>query len=452
MAAGPSPDRPLRIELPPTIRALLAARIDGLPAADREVARRAAVIGRSFEAAALTELSPAEARGTLAGCLLDLVRRELLRPDRATLTIGDAYRFRHVLLRDAAYEALAKADRASLHAAFADWLTSVAGDRTEEYEEILGFHLERAHRYRSELGDRSPATGALADAAAGHLLRAGRRAAWSGDTAAAVGLLERAWDLALDPATRFEAGHELAMLCAWAEDYQRGRELADGLDALAASSGAASQRALAGSLRMHLDMFGPGDQDAPDHAVVLRTAREHLAVLRDLGDDRALAYAHLMEGMALHQSMRMVDAMRANHRAERAAAAAGDRMLTSHADTATQDLARGQTGHGQDGLARIEAGAPERSSTSRWGRGFALVAGGVLETVVGRFEGGRPSMAPRAARRGRAVTRFSLPNITTRSRAYVVSAARTPLLPIAGTPRPWNEIARVGDTFQPACA
>ena len=432
------------MELPPTIRALLAARIDGLPAADRQVARRAAVIGRSFEAAALVALSPAEARGTLAGCLLDLVRRELLRPDRAALTIGDAYRFRHVLLRDAAYEALAKADRAALHAAFADWLMEVAGDRGDEYEEILGFHLERAHRYRSELGDRSPATGALADAAAGHLLRAGRRAAWSGDTAAAVGLLERAWDLARDPATRFEAGHELAMLCAWAEDYQRGRELADGLDALAASTGAATQRALAGSLRMHLDMFGPGDEDAPDHAVVLRTAQEHLAVLRDLGDDRALAYAHLMEGMALHQSMRMVDAMRANHRAERAAAAAGDRMLERRMRILRhQDLAWGP-GTAQDGLARIEADLPglEHQPIAH---GLALVACGVLTTYLGRFDDGR-----RMWRQGAEAVRgtgeeYWLPNLAA-DHARIEFAAGDHAVAEDDVREAAQQMARVGDT------
>ncbi len=376
------------VELPPTIRSLLAARIDGLPQPDREVARRAAVIGRSFEAAALAELSPIESRGELGQRLLDLVRRELLRPDRAALTIGDAYRFRHVLLRDAAYEALAKVDRAALHAAFADWLTSVAGDRADEYEEILGFHLERAHRYRSELGDRSPATAALADAAAGHLLRAGRRAAWSGDTAAAIGMLERAWDLARDPANRFEAGHELAMLCAWAEDYQRGRELADGLDDLAASSGGAAQQALAGLLRMHLDMFGPGEEDAPDYEVVIRSAQQHLAILRDLGDDRALAYAHLMEANALHQSMRVADAIDANLRAERAAAAAGDRMLERRMRIlGLQGLTWGP-GTVDEGLARLETDLPEFEHQPI-ARGLALVARGVLTAYLGQFDVGR---------------------------------------------------------------
>jgi len=131
------------ISVPPTISALLAARLDQLAPTQRSLAERASVAGQSFEQAALAELLPVAQRADMARDLLALVRKELIRPDRAELSAGDAFRFRHLLIRDAAYGALAKAERATLHERFADWLERVAGERIAEYEEIVGHHLHR---------------------------------------------------------------------------------------------------------------------------------------------------------------------------------------------------------------------------------------------------------------------------------------------------------------------
>ena len=138
--------------VPPTVQALLAVRLDGLPAPERTLAERASVVGRSFESAMLGDLDLGLSTD-LGRRLLALVRKEVLRPDRAVLTSGDAFRFRHILIRDAAYEALPKSERAVLHERFADWLERVVGERLTEYEEIVGYHLEAAHRYRIELGE-----------------------------------------------------------------------------------------------------------------------------------------------------------------------------------------------------------------------------------------------------------------------------------------------------------
>ena len=83
--------------------------------------------------------------------LAALVRKELIRPDRPQLPGEDAFRFRHLLIRDAAYDALPKATRAELHERFADWLEEHGADLVE-LDEILGYHLEQAYRYRRELG------------------------------------------------------------------------------------------------------------------------------------------------------------------------------------------------------------------------------------------------------------------------------------------------------------
>ncbi|MDQ3881325.1 MAG: AAA family ATPase, partial [Chloroflexota bacterium] len=179
-----------RVEVPLSVRALLAARMEALPAPERHVAQRASVAGRVFEAAAVRELA---SEGDAVGpSLLALVRKELVRPERSELTVGDAFQFRHLLIRDAAYDALPKAERAELHERFATWLERTAGDRLAEYDEILGYHLEQAHRYRLDLGDGGDAVQRLAHTAGEKLFRAGARAARRGDLSAAIDLLRRA--------------------------------------------------------------------------------------------------------------------------------------------------------------------------------------------------------------------------------------------------------------------
>ena len=98
-----------------------------------------------------------------------------MRPDRTQLPGDDAFRFRHLLIRDAAYDGLPKSARAELHERFAAWLEA-HGAELIELDEILGFHLEQAHRYRSELGLGGEETGSLARRAAKRLTAAGERA------------------------------------------------------------------------------------------------------------------------------------------------------------------------------------------------------------------------------------------------------------------------------------
>jgi tetratricopeptide (TPR) repeat protein len=139
-------------------------------------------------------LNPAESHVTVS--LTALVRKELVRPDKAQLPGEDAFRFRHLLIRDAAYDALPKTRRAELHERFAGWLEK-HNTGVVELDEILGYHLEQGYLYRAELGPIDDSTEALAREAADRLGRAGRRAFTRGDAAAAVNLISRA--LALLP-------------------------------------------------------------------------------------------------------------------------------------------------------------------------------------------------------------------------------------------------------------
>ena len=179
------------VRVPPTITALLAARLERLAPAERAAAERASVVGRIFEQAAVAELTDEALRPDVGRSLLALVRKELVRPERSELTAGDAFKFRHILIRDAAYEALPKAERADLHERFADWLERTAGDRLAELEEIVGYHLERAHHYRIELGESGERVERLAERAIVYLWPAGRIALERGDTRLGLALLQR---------------------------------------------------------------------------------------------------------------------------------------------------------------------------------------------------------------------------------------------------------------------
>ncbi len=107
----------------------------------------------------------------------------------------EAYRFRHLLIRDAAYQALAKQTRSELHERFAAWLERVAVDRRLEYDEIVAYHLEQAYRYRAELGPPDAHALELALRAGTLLADAGERADARADIAATVDLLRRAIEL-----------------------------------------------------------------------------------------------------------------------------------------------------------------------------------------------------------------------------------------------------------------
>jgi class 3 adenylate cyclase/tetratricopeptide (TPR) repeat protein len=182
------------VSMPATINALLAARLDQLDPAERAVLERGAVEGRVFHRGAVQALATEEAK--VGARLTSLVRKELIRPDQPQLAGEDAYRFRHQLIRDAAYDGLPKASRAEFHERFASWLEQRSAGMAEA-DEILGYHLEQASRYRRELHPLDEPGGRLAMRAGDLLAAAGARALGRNDVGAALKLLERA--LALRP-------------------------------------------------------------------------------------------------------------------------------------------------------------------------------------------------------------------------------------------------------------
>jgi class 3 adenylate cyclase/tetratricopeptide (TPR) repeat protein len=205
-----------KLTIPPTVQALLAARIDALGPDERAVLLRASVAGKTFHRGALADLLPAGARTSLGARLIALVREDLIRADTSQFPGDDGFCFAHTLVYEAAYQAAPKELRAETHERYALWLERQVGDDAIRFEEILGHHLASAHDYQIELGRRDDV---LAARAATRLARAGHRALERGDVPAAIGLLERADALSADPGAvpaeallalgvaRVEAGH-----------------------------------------------------------------------------------------------------------------------------------------------------------------------------------------------------------------------------------------------------
>ncbi len=186
--------------IPDTIQALIAARIDALPAEQKQVLQRASVIGRIFWQGALEHLAPELDVPALIEALVD--RELVVVEERSTIAGEPAFRFKHILIDEVAYSGLSKATRSELHAAFARWLQDHAGD---ELLEIKAFHLEQSVSLHEELEGRAPEE--LRVAAAAALEGAGRRAFNREAFQTARKQLQRAQELEPTLRRRYIAAH-----------------------------------------------------------------------------------------------------------------------------------------------------------------------------------------------------------------------------------------------------
>jgi tetratricopeptide (TPR) repeat protein len=183
------------VDVPPTISALLAARLDRLPPAERHVVECASIEGRVFHGSAVDALVGPDTGPDLPALLDRLIRRELIEAVEPTFLGEEAFRFQHLLIRDAAYSSIPKRIRAGYHERFAGWLESTAGDQLEQYEEIFAYHLAEAVRYRRELSVTDAHAQTLADRAAGRYRHAADRAAVRSDYLAGANMLSRVIEL-----------------------------------------------------------------------------------------------------------------------------------------------------------------------------------------------------------------------------------------------------------------
>jgi class 3 adenylate cyclase/predicted ATPase len=308
------------VEVPPSLQALLAARLDQLDPAERRVLERGAVEGEVFHRGAVQALAPEELQVTPR--LAALTRKQLIRRDRAVFPDDDGFRFRHLLIRDAAYDGLPKAVRAGLHERFADWLEQ-HGSSLVELDEILGYHLEHAHRYHVELGKRDEPTRVLALRSAARLGSAGRRALERSDTAGAINLLERAVKLLpLDDPERLALLPSLGFALTQAGELGPAEEVLSSAIELAGESGDRRAELEAVVERVALRLISqPESLEA-----LLREIDKAIPVLDSLGDDRALGRAWYLIGLARYiWGCRFAEGEQALERALNHARRAGDR-------------------------------------------------------------------------------------------------------------------------------
>ncbi|MDP8956584.1 MAG: AAA family ATPase [Actinomycetota bacterium] len=282
--------------VPPNISALLAARLDRLVAEERASLERGSVIGQVFYKGAVEELSPEELKDQVGANLASLTLKQLLRPDDPAFGDEEAFRFQHMLIRDVAYRGLLKRTRADLHAGFAVWLERVAAARVTEYEEMLGYHLERAYRYLSELGPGDDRTRDTGEAAARWLGSAGRRAFARGDMPAAANLLERATSvLPTEDSWRLDLLADLSEALVMVGELSRAEALLEeGIRVAERSADRRLQAALdLALLGVHLWSDPEGWSDK-----AVREAERMLAVFEEVGDQLGLANTwHLLGGV-----------------------------------------------------------------------------------------------------------------------------------------------------------
>ncbi|HEV2756184.1 MAG TPA: AAA family ATPase [Actinomycetota bacterium] len=274
------------VTVPPTIQALVSARLDRLSRAEREVVGIAAVMGKVFAPRAVRELAAAPRGTDVEDALGRLTRMQLVTPGDAEFAGERMYTFRHLLIRDTAYEHLPRATRAAIHERYADWLVHVLGDRLAEYDEVVGYHLEQAYLYRRGLG--AGGTG-LAGRAAQRLADGGRRAAARHDVDAAVKLLSRAADLLTDPdEARLAVLPDLGRALHEAGDYSRALAVFDEAIDLAASAGDERTATRCTIFRERSRIHRDPQVNTED----LRSVAERAVdVLSGHGDDQGLAYA-----------------------------------------------------------------------------------------------------------------------------------------------------------------
>ena len=268
------------IAVPPTIHALLQARIDALDGDVRVVMERGAVEGEVFHRGAVSELTPGPIRAEVESHLATLVRKELIRSTAPTFPQDEGFRFRHLLIRDAAYESLPKSTRADLHERFAGWLSR---HDLVERDEIVGYHLEQAHRYRAELDPGDPGLPDLAARASKHLGEAGRAALDRGDYDAGRSLLRRAIaPLPREAPLRHALAPEL-FFAVW-ESGELEEAAAVLADAKASSDPVVS--AMATIVANIVDFLTVGSLTAGERATSREAARK---VLENAGHDEGLA-------------------------------------------------------------------------------------------------------------------------------------------------------------------
>jgi len=382
-------DRSVEIAVPPTIQALIAARLDRLRRDERAVIDPAAVIGLEFDEAAVEALVPDLLRPATADHLSSLERRHLVRRASSRSPGDGAYRFEHGLIRDAAYHGLLKRTRATLHERFVEWADRVNAERGRalEFEAILGYHLEQAHRYLAELGPLDAHGEELGRRALERLRGAGRRAFARGDMPAAADLLRRASSIAgIGDAERSAILPDLGEALMELGDFAAATAVLDECIVVADAAGEEALRQRAMIVRSLVRFYAGDDENWTARAAALVDAA--IPILARAGDDAGLANAWRLLFGTYEAACRYGEAARAAERILEHAHTAGDGRLETRGIAGYAIAALYGPTPVTDALARCEA-LVARLSGDRRTEGLLFCYMAQLCAMAGDFDRAR---------------------------------------------------------------
>jgi class 3 adenylate cyclase/tetratricopeptide (TPR) repeat protein len=372
--------------VPPTISALLTARLDRLDDAERAVIEGASVIGQAFSRDALHELCWEQSPQTVDRALATLTAKRLIRRDPSAFAGERAFAFSHGLIRDAAYQGTLKRIRAERHERFVLWLERAAGERIKEYEEIAGYHLEQAYRLLAELAPVDERSRKLAERAGRHLGKAGQSAYERADLPAAVNMLRRA--IPLLPTGDSERSE---MMCTLADALKERGEFVEAESVLAE----ARERALAHGdrrLEAYVALIDLRVQSfAAPRGWAHRARREVdplVGVFEECGDERGLAWALTLLSDIHWHACRAGDAEAAADSALRHAQVAGVVDCEAYVFARLPFVAAYGPTPVTEALRRCES-IRERCGDHRVARSWVRAARAYLLAMTGRFDEAR---------------------------------------------------------------
>jgi class 3 adenylate cyclase/tetratricopeptide (TPR) repeat protein len=378
------------VAIPPTIAALLESRLDRLGRDERAVLEPASVIGLVFAESAVRTLAAEHARADLEGHLASLGRKRLVQRVEGD---GDheteaSHRFGHILIRDTTYNSLLKRARADLHERFVAWadVRNAEDGRALEFEEILGYHLEQAHRYLAELGPLDDHGRDVGVRASERLGSAGQRAFARGDMPATANLLRRAAlvrprgdvtriGLLVDAGDALMQSGEIALAD---ETLASARD-----EAVEIGDQALQTRASLGSIYLRHVTGG----DLPEGELVERV-RSGIQVLEATGDERGLTRAWRILANVHLTACRYLDATEAVRRMIDHARRSGDETMERRASAALAACAQLGPMPVPEAIEVIES-VRARIAGDRTAEADTLRALANLEAMRGDFEAAR---------------------------------------------------------------